>query len=43
MMAEVEKIKYTYRKTSVIGLSKYVKIKALSPLPLPEKYDYLFH
>ena len=43
MMAEVEKIKYIYRKTSVTGLSKYVKIKALSPLPLPEKYDYLFH
>ena len=28
-------------KILAIGLSKYAKIKVLSPLSFPEKYDYL--
>ena len=36
-MAKIEKY-----KQSVIGLSKYVKIKALSHLPFPEKTRPLF-
>ena len=35
--AEIEKNKQWWGKTSDIGLTKYVKIKSLSPLPLPGK------
>ena len=31
-----------WQKTSAIGLTKYVKIKSFSPLPLPGKTQLLF-
>ena len=36
-MPKIEKDKHKWGKTSAIWLSKYVKIKTLSPLPFPEK------
>ena len=41
-MAKIEKDKKQWRKTSTIMLSKYVKIKALSPLPFLGKTRLLF-
>ena len=36
-MAEIEKNNYQQQKTSAIGLSKYVKTKAISSLSFPGK------
>ena len=36
-MVEIEKDKQQWEKTSVIGLSKYIKMKALSQLIFPGK------
>ena len=41
-IAEVKKNKHQCRKTSAVGLSKYGKIKALSPLLFPSKIQSLF-
>ena len=41
-MTKIEKNKQLCRETSVFGLSKYVKIKALSPVPFPGKIQLLF-
>ena len=41
-MAEIEKYKRSGRKTSSIKLSKYVKIKALFPLPFPGTTRLIF-
>ena len=41
-MAEIEKDKQQWGKASAIGLSKYVKIKALSPLLFSGKTRLLF-
>ena len=41
-IAEVKKNMHQCRKTSAIGPSKYVKIKALSPLLFPSKIQSLF-
>ena len=41
-MPKIEKDKHKWGKTSAIWLSKYVKIKTLSPLPFPEKTRLLF-
>ena len=38
---EIEKTKYCRGQNLAIGLSKYRKIKALSPLNFQEKYDYI--
>ena len=40
-MAQIEKRLHYSRKTSAVGLSKHVQIKALSPVPFPGKVDYL--
>ena len=37
-----KKKNYWLGKTSAIGLTKYVKIKSISPLPLPAKTRLLF-
>ena len=39
-MADIEKTNLWQEKTLAIGLSKYVKIKALSPVSFPGKIDY---
>ena len=41
-IAEIEKNKHQCRKTSATGLSKYVKIKVLFPLPFPRKIRLIF-
>ena len=41
-MAEIEKDRQYLGKNSAIGLSKYVKSKALSPLPFPGKTQLSF-
>ena len=37
-----QKIKQQYEKSSAIELSKYIKIKSLSPLTFPGKIRFLF-
>ena len=41
-MVEIEENKQLCRRTSAIGLPKYVKINFLSPLPFPGKIRLLF-